>query len=117
MIKVLEFYTLLGMGQESDDIDGDKIEKGNVTADKQHGNDDDQGRIPEFLVFFEAALAVIPRPLNLRQFRTHFTEVVCDFITHGKNCDCTKDAEQARRDSNPQQTVLETATLPIELLA
>jgi hypothetical protein len=25
--------------------------------------------------------------------------------------------KQARRDSNPQQTVLETATLPIELLA
>jgi hypothetical protein len=67
-----------------------------------------------FAVFFSI---FIPRPLHLRQFCADFTEVGGDFITHRENSERTKDAEQARRDSNPQQTVLETATLPIELLA
>ena len=109
----------LGLGQITDHIDGDKIEKGNVTANKKHGDDDNQRGIPEFLVALKTTFAVVPRPLHLRQFSAHLANVADDSISH-KICGVngrTKDAEQARRDSNPQQTVLETATLPIELLA
>jgi hypothetical protein len=116
-MEFLKKPSLLWVGQEPNHTDGNKIEKGDVSADKQHGNDHNECGIPELLVFFEAALAIIPRPLHLRQFCAYLTEVGGNFITHRENFEWTKVAEQARRDSNPQQTVLETATLPIELLA
>ena len=71
------------MGQEAHHVDGEEIKEGDVSAHQQHGDDDDEGGVPEFLVLPEPALAVVPRPLHLRQFRADLMDVGADL--HGEN--------------------------------
>ena len=102
-----------GAGEESDDVDEDKVEERDVASEDDHGHEDDDGGVGEFLVALEAFLVRVPGPLGLDEFGADLGGEFSDFREHRGY---TPRGAQVRRDSNPQPAVLETAALPIELL-
>jgi hypothetical protein len=128
-----------------DKINQHKIEERDEATQEDHRDDNDNSRVTQLLVTAEPFFLWVPRPGSLLQLDLHFTEEVFDFgdhLTFKKTSNIqrpTSNAQlglfefevqrstlgvrrlqplvHARRDSNPQPTVLETATLPIELLA
>ena len=99
-----------------DKIDEDKIEERDEATQQYHRDRNDNGRVTQFLVTTEPLFLWVPRPRTFLQLDFYFTEEAFDFGDHSKVLTATA-VKHARRDSNPQPTVLETATLPIELLA
>ena len=98
-------------GKILDEIDEHEVGGGDETTKQQHRNDHDHGRIGQLLVTANPLILRFPGPRRFSQLRPNFAEKIFRFCDHenvSKN--------QVRRDSNPQPTVLETATLPIELL-
>src|SRR5687768_2502103 len=93
-----------------DEINDDEIEERDVAAEKQHRDDDHQRGVGQLLVAADPLILRLPRPRSLLQLSDDFSEEALRFRDHGIFLN------QVRRDSNPQPTVLETATLPIELL-
>src|SRR4051812_34863516 len=93
------------------EMDNYEIEKRDVTAQKKHRHDHDHGGISELLVAADPLVLRLPGPRRFSQLGANFAEKISRFCDHGN-----VSKNQARRDSNPQPTVLETATLPIELL-
>src|ERR1700751_491742 len=126
-----------------DKINQHKIEERDEATQEDHRDDNDNSRVTQLLVTAEPFFLWVPRPGSLLQLDLHFAEEVFDFgdhLTFKKTSNIqrpTSNAQlalselevqcstfgicrlliHARRDSNPQPTVLETATLPIELLA
>jgi hypothetical protein len=128
-----------------DDVHENEIEERDVTAEQQHRNDDDESRISQLLVTPDSFFLRIPRPGSFLKLDSYFVQEVFRsrnhwlFKTTSNIQRSTSNAQlsgsefevqgstlgvrrlqsfpHARRDSNPQQAVLETATLPIELLA
>src|SRR5438270_13489901 len=98
-----------------------EIEQGHVTAEQHHRDHDHESRISQLLVFAETFFVRIPRPGSFLKLDLHFVKEVFCFSNHGAMSilllSILRSNNHARRDSNPQQAVLETATLPIELLA
>src|SRR5437764_15448512 len=94
-----------------DEIDDHEIEERNVTAEEQHRHNHDDGRISELLVAADPLVLRFPWPRRFSQLGANFAEKVFRFCDHWELSN-----NQVRRDSNPQPTVLETATPPIELL-
>src|SRR5256714_14608888 len=93
------------------EIDDHEIEGRDEAAEQQHRDDHDHRGISQLLEPPNAFVLRFPRPRRFSQLGAVFAEKVFRFCDHenvSKN--------QVRRDSNPQPTVLETATLPIELL-
>ena len=82
-IKESVLQSLQGVDGYLDDAinyatDGEEIEEGDVSAHQQHRDDDDERGVPEFLILPETSLAVVPRPLHLRQFRADLVDVGAD---------------------------------------
>src|ERR1700731_100592 len=115
-----------------DHVHENEVEQRDVAAEQQHRDDDDQGRVSQLLVFADPFFLWVPRPGSFLKLDLNFVEKILRFRNHlnthkGRNSSsaCRKTSsfiihpskDHARRDSNPQQAVLETATLPIELLA
>src|SRR5207249_8742016 len=127
-----------------DEINEGKIEERDEATQQYHRDDNDNSRVTQFLVTAEPFLLRVPRPRTFLQLDFYFAEEVFDFGNHFKvpkkrptsnaqrpvslqlrsmfSVRCfrvrrSQRIQHARRDSNPQPTVLETATLPIELLA
>ena len=94
-----------------DEVDDYEIEGRDEAAEQQHRDDHDQRGISQLLEPPNAFVLRFPRPRRFSQLGANFADKIFRFCDHenvSKN--------QVRRDSNPQPTVLETATLPIELL-
>lgn len=107
----------LRAGQPPDGVDQHEVEERDVSAKNQHRHDDHDGRIGQLLVAAESFFLRIPRPRGFGQLDADFGDEIFEFAEHARGRgDQRSIGEQARRDSNPQPTVLETATLPIELL-
>ena len=51
-------------GQQTENFGGNNVEKGNVAGEENHGDENDKGRVNQFLVFLEAfdLGIVVPRP-------------------------------------------------------
>ena len=98
-------------GEKVDESDDHEIEERDVTAQEQHRHNHDHGGIGQFLITADALVFRFPWPRRFPQLGPDFAEEIFRFCDHGN-----VSKNQARRDSNPQPTVLETATLPIELL-
>ena len=101
-----------------DKINQDKIEERDEATQQYHRDGNDNSRVAQFLVTAETFFLRVPRPGSFLQLDFHFVEEGFDFRNHDDVDVAIVDLRNhARRDSNPQPTVLETATLPIELLA
>src|ERR1700693_1956833 len=122
-----------------DEINQGKIEERDAATQQYHGDGNDNSRVTQFLVTAEPFFLRVPRPRTFLQLDFYFAEKVFDFGNHFKvpkkrppsnaqrpislhlrsefSVRRSQRIQHARRDSNPQPTVLETATLPIELLA
>src|SRR5439155_4314954 len=123
-----------------DEINEGKIEERDEATQQYHRDGNDNSRVTQFLVTAEPFFLWVPRPRTFLQLDFYFAEKVFDFGDHLLSHNIqhpTSNAQRrislhfrsefsvrrsqriqhARRDSNPQPTVLETATLPIELLA
>src|SRR5438128_2785680 len=122
-----------------DEINEGKIEERDEATQQYHRDGNDNSRVTQFLVTAEPFFLRVPRPRTFLQLDFYFAEKVFDFGNHLKvpkkrptsnaqrpvslhlrsefSVRCSQRIQHARRDSNPQPTVLETATLPIELLA
>jgi Sec-independent protein translocase protein TatA len=98
-------------GEVMNEIDDHEIEKRDVSTEQQHRDDDDKSGISQLLETADAFILRFPGPRRFPQLGKNFAEKVSRFRDHGN-----VSKNQVRRDSNPQPTVLETATLPIELL-
>ena len=98
-------------GEIVDEIDDHEIEERHVTAEQKHGDNHDQRGIGQLLIAANPLVLRFPGPRRFSELSADFAEKVFRFSDHGN-----VSKNQARRDSNPQPTVLETATLPIELL-
>src|SRR5437588_11464728 len=94
-----------------DEVDDHEIEERDVTAEEQPRHDHAHGRISGLLVAPDPLVLRFPWPRRFSQLGANFAEKVFRFCDHWEPSN-----NQVRRDSNPQPTVLETATLPIELL-
>src|SRR5437667_9669423 len=95
-----------------------EIEQRDVAAKQHHRDNDHDGRVSQLLVFADPFFFRVPRPGSFLKLDLNFVEKVFRFSNHGTDLDLVISllrANHARRDSNPQQAVLETATLPIEL--
>src|SRR5437762_915915 len=102
-------------GEEVHNVHQDKIKQCHVATEQQHRDRNHDGRVHQFLVAAESLLLWVPWPRTFLQLDLHLAEEALYF---GHHCFATRFVRpHARRDSNPQPTVLETATLPIELLA
>src|SRR6267143_5588 len=115
-------------------IHENEIEQRDVAAEQYHRNDHDEGRISQLLVLADPFFIWVPRPGSFLKLDLNFVDKVFRFRNHRITQEGRKPSSvcretssfiihpssfqnHARRDSNPQQAVLETATLPIELLA
>src|SRR5260221_4413715 len=121
-------------GERADDMGQDPVGGGDKTGQENDGNDDHNGRLDQFLVFFKAGLVGIPRPAALVEFNLHFFHELDDAdavaqqeVNEKHRQDAVSDGPEihgvllvvfvkARRASDPKPSVLETGTLPIELL-
>ena len=63
-------------GEEMHEIHENKIEQRHVTAEQQHGDDDDQSRISQLFVAPEPLFLGIPGPRALLQLGSDFAEKV-----------------------------------------
>ena len=59
-----------------------KIEERDVTAEQQHRDDHDQGRINQLLVSADPSLLWIPRPGSFLELDLNFVEKVFRFRNH-----------------------------------
>src|SRR5580692_6211602 len=90
------------LGEEVNDLVECKIANARKKPEDNRGHNDDDGG---------GAQLKLGRPRSFLKLADHFAEedtCAAERIFHGLGW-------QGRRDSNPQPTVLETATLPIEL--
>jgi len=93
-----------------------EVNRRNEGAKEDHRDKDDDGGIDELLVFLETLFFGVPGPGGFLQLNPNLTEVFSYFHVNIGNQGSRPLEWQGRRDSNSQPTVLETATLPIELL-
>src|ERR1051326_6425026 len=61
-------------GEKVDHVHKNEIKKGNVTAQQQHGNNDNQGRVPQLLIAAEPFFFGVPRPLSFLELDLYFVE-------------------------------------------
>src|ERR1700730_8183075 len=61
-----------GVGDGANDGLQDEFPQGDVTAQEEHGDDDDHRRIDKLLVLLHAFLLGIPRPGSFLEFDFHF---------------------------------------------
>jgi len=70
-------------GEEVDEIDQDEIKKGDVTAEEQHGNNDDERGIRELFEAADPLVPGFPRPRRFLQLGANFAEEIFCFRDHG----------------------------------
>src|SRR3954470_13307063 len=95
--------------EEVEEVNQDKIEERDVSAEQEHGDDDDERGIGQLLVALNPLLFGLPRPGRFLQLHLYFVEETFAFADHEDVVRKRAAAvQQVRRDSNPQPTVLET---------
>ncbi len=62
------------LGKVMDNVHEHKIEQRDVTAQQQHGDDDDERRINQFLVFAKPFFFRVPRPGSFLKLDLYFAE-------------------------------------------
>ena len=109
--------------QASETIEGPAkscVKESHKAAEKEHGDKHHDGGVIQFLVLSETLFFRVPRPVGFFHLEDNLVPVgknAAHVLLTGVLIELYAEKEwQARRDSNPQPTVLETATLPIELL-
>jgi hypothetical protein len=60
-----------------------KIEERDVTAEQQHRDDDDEGRVKQLLVFLDPFFLWVPRPGGFLELDLNFVDKVFCFSNHG----------------------------------
>ena len=61
----------------------DKIEQRDVTAEQNHRDDHDEGRISQLLIFADSSLFRIPGPGSFLKLDLYFVEKGFRFSNHG----------------------------------
>src|SRR4051794_37763890 len=65
-----------------DEVNEDKIEKRDVTAEQKHRDNDDEGRVRQLLVAAEPFFFRVPWPGSFLKLDLHFAEEVFRFAKH-----------------------------------
>ena len=65
-----------------DHIHKNEIKERDITAEQQHRNDDDQGRVNQLLVFADPFFLRVPRPGSFLELDLNFVEKVFSFSDH-----------------------------------
>src|SRR3954469_1219753 len=66
-----------------DHVYENEIEERHVSAEQKHGDNDDEGRIGQLLVFAEPFFIRIPRPGSFLKLDLHLAKEAFNFSNHG----------------------------------
>ena len=69
-------------GEVMDDVHENEIKERDVTAQKQHGDEDDNRGIGQLLVTTEAPLLWVPRPRSFLELDLYFAEKTFGLAEH-----------------------------------